>query len=121
MLADSSSQIRDVLTTFITTVHGKVISNGVAIYFEDIVLFNQEEADTKLILYLFHGCRKGYKKLTIAGSGTDTVMLLFITFMILIGYCIGQHKRWLPVHEYATCLGEEICGALSFWLCNHRL
>lgn len=87
----------------ITTVNGKVISNGVAIYFEDIALCNQEEADTKVILHLFYGCRKGYKKLTIAVSGTDTVMLLFITFMILIDWIL----HW-SAQKVATCT----------WICN---
>ena len=30
-------------------------------------------------------------------------------------YGVGQHKRWPPIHEYAKCLGEEICRALPFW------
>ena len=28
---------------------------------------------------------------------------------------VGEHKRWLPIHEYAESLGEETCRALTFW------
>ena len=24
-------------------------------------------------------------------------------------------KRWVPVHEYITSLGDDICAALPFW------
>ena len=32
-----------------------------------------------------------------------------------IEYGVGQHKRGLPIREYAKCLVEEICRTLSFW------
>ena len=82
---------------------------------------NQEEADARLILHVFNGCRKGYKKLTIVGSDTDTVVIALYYFYDLdvnelwTEYDVGQHKSWLPIHEYAKCLGEEICRVLQFW------
>ena len=57
MIANSVSQIRDVSTSIIATVNEKVISNGFDIDFEDIMPCNQEEADTRLILHVFGGCR----------------------------------------------------------------
>ena len=27
---------------------------------------------------------------------------------------MSQHKRWLPIHEYAQYLGEETCRGLPF-------
>ena len=57
MIANSVSQIRDVSTSIIATVNEKVISNGFDIDFEDIMPCNQEEADTRLILHVFDGCR----------------------------------------------------------------
>ena len=85
------------------------------------ILCNQEEAYTRLILHVFDVCRKGYKKLTILGSDTDIAVFAFYNFYGLdvnelwVGYCVGQHKRRLPIHEYAKCLEDEICRAFPFW------
>ena len=121
MIANSISQIKDVPTSIIATVNEKVIFNGFDIDFENIMPCNQEEADTRLILHVFDGCRKGYKKLTIVGSDTDIVVIALYHFYDLdvnelwIEYGVSKNKRWLPIHEYAKCLGEEICRALPFW------
>ena len=85
------------------------------------ILRNQEEADTRLILHVFDVCRKGYKKLTILYSDTDiAVFALYHLYGLDVNelwmeYIVGQRKRWLPTHEYAKCLGEEICRGLPFW------
>ena len=121
MIANSISQIRDVPTSIIATVNEKVISNSFDVDFEDIMPCNQEEADTRLFLHVFDGYRKGYKKLTIVGSDTDIVVIAFFHFYNLdvnelwVEYSVGHHKRWLPIHEYANCLGEQTCRALPFW------
>jgi hypothetical protein len=28
---------------------------------------------------------------------------------------VGQHRRWLPIHGYASILNEDVCKALPFW------
>ena len=66
-------------------------------------------------------CRKGYKKLTILCSDTEiAVFALYHLYGLDVNelwmeYIAGQRKRWLPTHEYAKCLGEEICRGLPFW------
>ena len=30
-------------------------------------------------------------------------------------YGSGKHQRWVPIHTYASVLGEEECRALPFW------
>ena len=85
------------------------------------ILRNQEEADTRLTLHVFDVCRKGYKKLTILCSDTEiAVFALYHLYGLDVNelwmeYIAGQRKRWLPTHEYAKCLGEEICRGLPFW------
>ena len=121
IIASSISQIKDLPTSIIAAVTEKVVSNGFDIDFENIIPCNQEEADIRLILHVFNGCRKGYKKLTILGSDTDIVVIALYHFYDLddnelwIEYGDGQQKKWLPIHEYAKCLGKEICRALPIW------
>ena len=90
------------------------------------ILCNQEGVDPTLFLFyprlnISDGCRNGYKKLTIVGSDTDTVVIALYHFYnfdvneLWTEYSVAQHKRWLPIHEYAKCLGEEIYRALPFW------
>ena len=54
----------------------------------------------------------------------DIVVIVVIAFYhsydldvneLWVEYGVGQHKRWLLIHEYAKCLGEEICRAFPFW------
>ena len=59
--------------------------------------------------------------MTIVGSDTDIAVIGLYHFYdfdvneLWIECTVGQHKRWLPIHEYAKCLGEEICRVLLFW------
>ena len=97
-----------------------MISSAFDIGFEDIMPYNQE-ADAGSILYFFDGYRKGHKKLTIVVSDTDIVLFALYLFSGLdvnepwVEYSVCQHKRWLPIHDYAKFLGEEICRTLRFW------
>ena len=117
MIANSISHIKDAPTSIIVTVNEKVISNGFDIDFENIMPCNQEKAGTRLILHVFDGCRKGYKKLTIVSSDTDIVVIALYHFYDLdvnelwIEYGVGQHKRWLPIHEYGNRYCDQPVGA----------
>ena len=120
MMAISVNQIRNVPFSVIATVYEKMLSNCFDIDFEKIMPCNHKKADTRLILHVFDACRKSYKKLTTACSDTDIAVIALYHFYDLdvnelwIEYCVGQHKRWEPIHEYAKCLWEEICRALPF-------
>ena len=99
MIGNSVSQIRVVPTSIIATVNEKVISNSFDINFKDIMPCNQEEADTRLVFYVFDGCNNSHKKLTIVGSDTDIAVIAFYHFYDLdvnelwVVYGVGQHKR----------------------------
>ena len=47
------------------------------------MLGNQQEADPRLILDVFDGCKKGYKKLTIVDSDTYIVVITFMILMLM--------------------------------------
>ena len=65
-------------------------------------------------------CRKGYKKLTILCSDTDIAVFSLYHFYDLdanelwMEYGVGQHKRWLPIHEYPKCLGKKYAEHYHF-------
>ena len=121
MIANAISKIENVSTSIIATAGDKVISNGFDVDFSNIMPCNHEEADTRLILHVFDWIKKGYKKITIVTVDTDVVVIALYHFYDLnieelwIEYGTGQHKRWLPIHNYAHTLGEETCRALPFW------
>ena len=79
MIANCISQIRDVPTFIIATINEKEISNGfdIDIYIV-LISSNQQEAGRRLIV--FDGCRKGYEKLSIAGSDTDIAVIALYRF-----------------------------------------
>ena len=75
---------------------------------------NQEEANTRLILHVFDGCRKGYQKLTVVGSDTDSVqqLLLFITFMIWMLMTFGLNMAlvstdWQSGYQYTNMQSNQ--------------
>ena len=121
MIANAIRKIENVSTSIIATAGDKVISNGFDVYFSNIVPCNHEEADTRLILNVFDGIKKGYKKITIVTVDTDVVIIDLYHFYDLnieelwIEYGTRQHKRWLQLHNYANTLGEETFRALPIW------
>ena len=83
------------------------------------MLYNQEETDTRLIIHVSYGCRKGFKNLAIAGSDVVVVIDLYHFYdlnvnKLWIEYDVGQYKRCLPINEYAKCLREEKLTILPF-------
>ena len=78
---------------------------------------NHEEAHTCLILHIL----KGSSKNSIVSVDTDVVVISFYHFFLLdldelwIEFGVGKNKRYLPIHDYAKVLSEEICRVLSFW------
>ena len=70
----------------------------IQIYIQIVLISsNQQEAGPRLIL-VFDRCRKGYEKLSIAGSDTDIVVIALYRFYdfgvneIQIEYGVGQHN-----------------------------
>ena len=64
--------------------------------------------------------RKDYKKLTILCSDTNIAVFSLCHFYdldaneIWMEYGVGQHKSWLPKHEYPKCLGKKYAERYHF-------
>ena len=81
---------------------------------------NHEKADTRILPYTQDDVRSGFKKVMIAANDTDVVISLYALFdlgrdELWIEYGSDKQQRWLPIHTYASVLGEEVCLVLPFW------
>ena len=80
ILGNPIGQIREI-SAFVTVIDNEeVTSNHIYLTFEDIMAFNQEEADTRLILHGFNKCKEGLKKLLIIGSDVDIEVITLCLF-----------------------------------------
>ena len=81
---------------------------------------NHEEADTRVLLHVCDASARGYKKIAITTVDTcchNCFVSLFLVDIdeLWIEFGVGKHRKYLPIHEYANALKEEICRALPFW------
>ncbi len=62
-----------------------------------------------------------HQEISIRTVDTDVVVIAVSLFHELnvdklwIEFGSGRNKRWLPIHSYATKLGENVCRGLRFW------
>ena len=73
---------------------------------------NQEETDTRVVLYLHHAVALGYKNAVVRTPDTDIFLILLfhahaINLSIYLDTGSGKHRRLLNVSELAKSLGEE--------------
>lgn len=79
---------------------------------------SQEEADTRIMLHLFHAAEQGHKVAFVRTVDTDVVVIATYFFPKLkleelwVGLGSGKHYKDVPVHEVSNCLGPEKCSAL---------
>ena len=78
---------------------------------------NQEETDTRFILYLKYVAKLGYKSAVVRNLVTDIFMILLyhshsIALTIYIDIGTGKHCRIVNVSELAESLGEDYCATL---------
>ena len=82
---------------------------------------NHDEADTRVFVHVEHAADSGNQKFAVKTVDTDVVFLAISLLQSLqieelwVEFDVGKHQRWLPIHEYATNLGESICNGLRFW------
>eukprot|EP00794_Sanderia_malayensis_P013411 gene13411-14786_t len=95
-----------------------VTTNGEAIDNQQISPNNHEEADTRIFVHVKNLSSSGHQNVTIK---TDVVVIATSLFpeiglvQLWIEFGTGKDKRWLPIHDYANALGENICAGLLFW------
>lgn len=76
---------------------------------------NQEETDTRIVLYLKYAAKIGYKSAVVRTPDTDIfVILLFyapsIGLTIFIDIGIGKHRKIVNVSEMAESMGTDKCS-----------
>lgn len=78
---------------------------------------NQEETDTRVVLYLHHAASLGYKDAVVRTPDTDiSVILLYhahaINLTVYLDTGSGKHRQLINVSELAESMGKEYCATL---------
>lgn len=78
---------------------------------------NQEETDTRVVLYLKYAVTLGYKSAVVRSPDTDVFMILLyhshsIDLTIYLDTGVGKQRRLVNVSELGQSLGEDYCGTL---------
>ena len=78
---------------------------------------NQEETDTRVVLYLHHTVNLGYKNAVVRTPDTDVLVILLyhahtITLTIYLDSGSGKHRKVINLSNLAGSLGESYCETL---------
>uniref|UniRef100_UPI00358FCD05 uncharacterized protein n=1 Tax=Myxine glutinosa TaxID=7769 RepID=UPI00358FCD05 len=98
--------------------HQLVSSNGkVEVRELPTIYSNQEETDTRVVLYLHHAAALGYKNAVVRTRDTDIFMILLyhapaIKLTVYLDTGSGKHRQLLNLSELAESLGEDYCVTL---------
>jgi hypothetical protein len=78
---------------------------------------NQEETDTRVVLYLHHAAALGYKSAVVRSPDTDIFMIILhhahaIKLTVYLDTGSGKHRQLLNLSELAESLGKDYCTTL---------
>jgi hypothetical protein len=79
---------------------------------------NQEETDTRIVVYLFHALQQGYKYAVVHSPDSDVFFILLYYahkldhLVVLFDTGSGEHRRLLNITEIAHDLGVQFCETL---------
>ena len=78
---------------------------------------NQEETDTRVVLYLHHAAALGYKNAVVRTPDTDIFVILLyhahtIKMTVYLDTGSGKHRKLINITELAQSLGEDYCATL---------
>ena len=78
---------------------------------------NQEETDTRVVLYLHHAASLGYKNAVVRTPDTDIFVILLyhahaIKLTVYLDTGSGKQRQLINVTELAESLGEDYCATL---------
>ena len=85
---------------------------------------NHEEADSRMILHLFHAATDGHKKAYLRTVDSDVVVLCIHHFLGLkthglkelwIGFGTGKSYKDIPIHHISNILGDDASKAILFF------
>lgn len=96
----------------LTSSNGKVEAHEI-----HTIYSNQEETDTRVVLYLHHAAAIGYKDAVVRTPDTDIFVILLyhaheIKLNVYLDTGSGKHRRLINVTEFAESLGKNYCAAL---------
>jgi len=80
-----------------------------------------EEADTRMMLHLYHAAAQGHSKAYLRTVDSDVVVLAINLFHKLglselwIGFGSGKTYKDIPIHHISQLLGSQHCKALPFF------
>ena len=95
----------------IATKGDNVVSNK-GIHSTGLQPCNHKKADIRILLHARNAVLSEFKKVMIVANDTDVVVVSLYAFFDLridklwIEYGSGKHQCWLPIHTYASVLGE---------------
>lgn len=78
---------------------------------------NQEETDSRVVLYLNHAVTLSFKSAVVRSPDTDILFILLhhahsINLTIYLDTGSGKHRRLVNVTELAESLGSDYCSTL---------
>ena len=78
---------------------------------------NQEETDTRIVLYLHHAATMGFKSAVVRSPDTDIFFILLhhshkINITIYKDIGTGKNRRLTDVTKFGESLGMEYCSTL---------
>ena len=112
--------------SFKSTEKQLVITNGESILskplLDSISPCMHEEADTHMLLHVYHVAHHGHDKLLVRTVDTDVVVLAASVVQCLgaqvelwLAFGTGKHFRYLPAHKVANELGQKKALALPMF------
>ena len=105
--------------------HKLTVVNGKATVTEIHELYpNQEETDTRIIMYLHYVAKQGFKSAVIHSPGSDIFLIILyyvhdINLTVYHDMGFGKHRKLIDVSAVACSLVKEYCDALFGILCFH--
>ena len=78
---------------------------------------NQEETDSRVVLYLHHAATIGYKDAVVRTPDTDIFLILLyhanaINLTVYLDTGSGKHRQLINISELAESLGQDYCATL---------
>ena len=78
---------------------------------------NQEETDTRVVMYLHHAEKLGFKSAVVRTPDSDIFFILLLhshdlTLTVYLDTGTGKHRRLINISELANEFGKEWCAAL---------
>ena len=104
----------------VCTVNNDVLSYDPFLSAEFISRWDQEEADTRIVLHVKHHSDEGHKVVCIQSVETNVVVIVTTSFFELniqdlwFEYGTRKYKKILPIHAFANNLTKEKCNGLLF-------